>query len=590
MDSTPSNTNATTPSSNIATTSSNNTAKAPGTTPSPLIKIPAGKALNLGARRASSPILRPEFVEQGLKKFHEERQRDNELNGASTSQSQLPDGGQPSSAAFTQERAADDARFRTETTGPTGKVTSEVRRDARIADASPSAPPSFTVGPTSAARPITRTSTAVTIGSEADLAASTAAPVNLESGATPIVNPDVFSILNMLPLPPPPKKGKGKDDPTSHNFGILCGHIVALQKWVSEISTAQTNSVRVLERKILRVSSAGSAETSSTAGNTADDLAPSRLDVTEYKIQLDRLQRDVTRLSGLVALEGPSKEVTTQLEGVNAELDNFGDQVKREFDQVYGDIQALQEAQRLRGSRDDDFETLRGRFESSLDANEELRKECRTLTTKVTILEGKVASAEQKVRGQELQLLETRGNVAELQKESALQALAVDSTEAAPGNTAQANTGGSAGRSFELGRKRGAPADAETSAAKRTRIPAEVGSRNDYPHWLLVSPAPPNTVNGSPATIFKRMIAAAFRDSYMLPTVYIERKGVDFLIGFTKKDDADTLEGRWKNEPNRPFEKTTITTTTAPYAKASGSGLSGRETARQKEIALLSGN
>ncbi|KAJ7025676.1 hypothetical protein C8F04DRAFT_1400472 [Mycena alexandri] len=520
------------------------------------------KSFNLGARRASSPIVPLAVVQQRLQAFNAERERytrphehmrslanerdrDNTAAAAATAQLRA-NGGIASSAAFAKEHAAEDAALRGGSSIST-PVTSKDRREQRIEQASPAVPPSFAVGPSSATRPISRAGTAQTIGGEDDLALGKELAIDLTGGDNPIAAPDPISTLK-LHGPPTKEKGKGETASalgtrTSTNTMILAAHIVGMQQKHAALALDVANTTRRLESKISHAA----------AGGTIDGMADMEIthlkDGVEHgKTQIARLEREYTRLlSAFTLLEasfgGTNSTVTP------AKLNDLANEVKDEFGVVYGDLQVLQDAHRRSITRDDDIETLTARVDMMVAENDKLRSTNELLASKLALVETKAAIGDAKMIDLEKQVLSLHETVAGEQL-AALKKSAADTSAEGEGER----------RTFQLGNarsnKRGAPADAEASSSKRTKLPPGVGEKSDYPVWVKMLGLAAN-VTGTPVNIFSRMVKVALVvEKFELPSrVFVERNkaGTELSIGFLKTSEAQALVRAWGDEPNRAF-------------------------------------
>ncbi|KAJ6623135.1 hypothetical protein B0H10DRAFT_2213819 [Mycena sp. CBHHK59/15] len=462
---------------------------AANTAPSPHASAPAAapKSFNLGAHRASSPIVLLEHVQQGLQAFDEERAR---YNAAATLQL-CTHGGISSSTAFAQEHMVEDARFAARSPGTMSS--SQNRRDARNTDTSLMAPASFSVSPSSASQPVLRAPTAITIGSKDGLAPGKDREIimDLEGGVTPITTPDAFKVLKLLLVPP--KDGKGKAESSAaltvwnnSNNGILTSYLVVMQSKHVAFVLEVANATCRLKGKMAHI---------------AADL-----------VSLHR-EMDVIRHSPALhdqVNDGAAHDIVA----VSREISLLANEVKDEFGLVYDDLRDLQDCQRCCATHDEDFNTLDACMVTLTAANDKLHTTNIDLESKVLVLEGKAAAADVKHCQLELDLLGIRKAITELQTEAAQRTLAFMQKPALAVNAAPAS--GTGGRSFDLrkGRKHTAPADANAPGSKRTKgIPAEVGDRSDYGHWIRMCPIMLG-MSGTPASIFKRMIAVVFESSY----------------------------------------------------------------------------
>ncbi|KAJ7041869.1 hypothetical protein C8F04DRAFT_1297003 [Mycena alexandri] len=171
------------------------------------------------------------------------------------------------------------------------------------------------------------------------------------------------------------------------------------------------------------------------------------------------------------------------------------------------------------------------------------------LASKLALVETKAAIGDAKMIDLEKQVLSLRETVAGEQL-AALKKSAADTSAEGEGER----------RTFQLGNarsnKRGAPADAETSSSKRTKLPPGVGEKSDYPVWAKMLGLAAN-VTGTPVNIFSRMVKVALVvEKFELPSrVFVERNkaGTELSIGFLKTSEAQALVRAWGDEPNRAF-------------------------------------
>ncbi|KAJ7137719.1 hypothetical protein C8R44DRAFT_727936 [Mycena epipterygia] len=541
----------------------------------------AARSFGLGSRRASSPVVPLEVVEKGLKSFNEEQAKyiyndykyGNPLNdgvdrdNAAALSKLRTDGGTPSSAAFARERATEDSRFaarQTDGASPS-TVTSQARRDTRIMDASPSAPAGFSLAPSSASRPVSRATTVPTIGSEEDLST--------------LKGKDSL-------YPAPPKDGKKAEASaalgvrTNNNVSVIAAHIVTLQQKQSALALDLTNTAHRLEGKIAHVAAGGAFTGGRRTSSDDGDAREVKKEVEALGTEMASVQRELTRLRSLVALHDDTNDGSSHdVVAVSRDVSQLVNEVKDEFGAVYDDIKSVQNAIRRLTAREENHTMLEARVDTLVTENDKLR-------ATIANMEIKVTADGVKRRDLELQVWKVREAAVEAET---LRLQAPTQKTAAEGGNAASGT-----RTFDLSnaRKRGAPDDAETSAAKRARggIPAEVGEKRDYKFWVQMGPVMPS-VPGTPFTILKRMLKAALNAPPTLPTVFVEKNksGTDLLIGFAKEADAVMLMRAWNDEPERPLRDINIIWARAVATKnasASGSGM----TAREKEIAALSGN
>ncbi|KAJ7923589.1 hypothetical protein B0H13DRAFT_1864735 [Mycena leptocephala] len=551
----------------------------------------AGKTFNLGSGRNTAPIVPLDYAEKGLRAFNDESVRYGGLvhvpsfpsivniaNRESTTTEQLRiDGGIPSSPAFTHERAVDDARFAARAGASqesVSAVTSKERRDHRLTEASPSAPPSFTLGPSSATRPISRTATAPVIGSEEDLTPAGKEPaVDLTGGDNPIAAPDAVSTLKLLP-PPPMKDGKKETSGamgirTCSNTMTLANHVVTMQQNHAALALDVANTVRRLEGKIAHALAKESVDVVDMT-----EVAQLTDDVVRHGVVLARIEREQARVRNTITVLDTGNSGAKEDGAGLHRIDLLAKEVKGEFNVVYSDIAALQDGQARRANHDEDYATLEARVDTLVAENDKLIMANKLLEDRVAVVEAKPPKKDREL---EMQVLEVRKTLAQMQLVTMKKTTTTSADNDAEGLT------------FDLGtaRKRSVAADAETSSSKRPKVPASVGDKADYKHWVKMAPIASN-VAGSPASIFKRMVTAAFVNGYGdLPKFFVERPGnkAEMSIGFIEEDDAATLVRRWAAEPKRPFPDVAITM----VKKSSGASGSG-QTTREKEIALLSGN
>ncbi|KAJ6615000.1 hypothetical protein B0H10DRAFT_2191246 [Mycena sp. CBHHK59/15] len=409
--------------------------------------------------------------------------------------------------------------------------------------------------------------------------------MDLEGGVTPITTPDAFKVLKLLPVPPKDSKGKAESSAAfavrnNSNNGILASHLVAMQSKHAALALEVANATRRLEGKMAHVA----------AGGTITVHASTASEITRLKADLVSLHREMDAIRHSPALHDQVNDrAAHDIVAVSREVSLLANEVKDEFGLVYDDLRDLQDRQHRRTTHDEDFDTLDACMVTLTAANDKLHTTNIDLESKVLVLEGKAAAADAKCRQLELDLLGIRKAIAELQTEAAQRTLASMQKPALAVDTAPAS--GTGGRSFDLGkgRKRTAPADADAPGSKHAKgIPAEVGDRSDYGHWIRMGPIAPG-VSGTPASIFKRMIAVGFESSYAAPIVFVEKDTTHLLIGFVKNSNTTTLVRCWAAEVERFLPKISMTLTTNNFggsASGSGSGLSARE----KEIAALLGN
>ncbi|KAJ7041319.1 hypothetical protein C8F04DRAFT_1253015 [Mycena alexandri] len=100
----------------------------------------------------------PEFAAQGLRDLAQEQVTS--VSAPAGAHDLRKDGGLPSSAAFASEHAKDADRFAAlnlETRDQSVSLSTQMKRDFLLAQATPPAPPGFAAGPSLAHRPISRT-------------------------------------------------------------------------------------------------------------------------------------------------------------------------------------------------------------------------------------------------------------------------------------------------------------------------------------------------------------------------------------------------------------------------------------------------
>ncbi|KAJ7870017.1 hypothetical protein B0H13DRAFT_1896387 [Mycena leptocephala] len=527
----------------------------------------AGKTFNLGSGRNTAPIVPLDYAEKGLRAFNDESVRYgglvhvpsfpsivNIVNRESTTTEQLRiDGGIPSSPAFTHERAVDDARFAARAGASqesVSAVTSKERRDHRLTEASPSAPPSFTLGPSSATRPISRTATAPVIGSEEDLTPAGKEPaVDLTGGDNPIAAPDAVSTLKLLP-PPPMKDGKKETSGamgirTCSNTMTLANHVVTMQQNHAALALDVANTVRRLEGKIAHALAKESVDVVDVT-----EVAQLTDDVVRHGVVLARIEREQARVRNTITVLDTGNSGAKEDGAGLHRIDLLAKEVKGEFNVVYSDIAALQDGQARRANHDEDYATLEARVDTLVAENDKLIMANKLLEDRVAVVEAKPPKKDREL---EMQVLEVRKTLAQMQLVTMKKTTTTSADNDAEGLT------------FDLGtaRKRSVAADAETSSSKRPKVPASVGDKADYKHWVKMARLP------------------------RMSLFFVERPGnkAEMSIGFIEEDDAATLVRRWAAEPKRPFPDVAITM----VKKSSGASGSG-QTTREKEIALLSGN
>ncbi|KAJ7653761.1 hypothetical protein B0H17DRAFT_1147025 [Mycena rosella] len=500
------------------------------------LMLPASSTYNLGACRTSSPIVPLGYAEEGLKAFTEE----NERYGAST-------GCRRDVLNVRTTRDDVEASLRLRAEG--GRPSSAAFEKERAADDA-----------LFAGRHGDGADPASTISSQArrDARIENVSPIVPQSFA---VGPSLAS------RPVLHNKGKGESGPalatrTSANVTILANHIVTSQMKHSSLALDVSNTIQHLEGKLAHIAAGGNLSGGTVPVDTAS-LQRMEAHVDWIKKELERSQRDLSRISSAVALH-----------------DNTNDSSSHDIVAIICDLADV--AKQVTNESGDAVNALEARLDSLLETNKDLRARNTELEGKVNDLEFKASTVSVRHRDLKRQILEVRKNVVEIQ-------ISLN------GNTEVTTGGGGCPLNLAATRKRGAPADAETSSSKRPKsIPCEVGSKNCYIHWVEMFPIG-TKVQGTPMKIVSQMLSVVFpRAAYELPTVFVEKnKGnTGILIGFEKQQDGATLVRKWAAAPDRPEELSNITITfvasptNVPSMRnsvASGSGM----TAREKEIASL---
>ncbi|KAJ6604870.1 hypothetical protein B0H10DRAFT_2314162 [Mycena sp. CBHHK59/15] len=493
-------------------------------------------SFNLGARRASSPIVSLDHVERELRAFNEE----------STATRQLcSTGGTASSQAFVDERAADDAHFtalRPELRDANMSIASQLRRDVRIADASPVPPPSFALASSSVSRPVSRTPTVPAIGSEEDLSAGKEkereSTIDIDRGDVPIAAPDVFKALKLIPAPVPKAGGKAENTlqlatRTSANTVIIATHVLAAKTKNSGLALQFANKVYALKGKIAH----------DAAGGRVTPVSLGHLDVVRIQAQISKIEWEVSAIRLAPALHDHTIDgAAHDTVALSRSMSQLAQETQVECGLLYEGQHKLRPTQRL---LTEDATILSASVESLATMHDSLVATNAGLESQVTILEGKVASGAAK-----LHQLELASQWWRLTQPAAL--TGTTNSTAIPVDTAPVTA-----RSFDLRKARKRPAatkpDTPQAASKRAKgaIPTVVREKSDYASWARMGPVA--NVSGTPANILKRILAVALGDTYIAPIVFIERDAHGLLIGFVKHADTTYLVRRWAAKNSGPF-------------------------------------
>lgn len=480
-------------------------------------------------RHSSTPIaVSTDHAERGLRAFNDAQ---SEGSVSALGHNLRADGGIPSSQVFISERAQEDSRFaglNLETRDPTMSLrqvvipridaamlmtpgSSQLKRDFRIAEASLPVPPGFGVGPSLAARPISRS---VTLGSETEF--GTTLPSS--ESEIPITLPNHIEVSKTLHLIGPPtvkagQKEKPETAPTAAarangNVTRLGALHIGLESKVDGNALAIANTIRRLETKVQNSGSGSDPRVGLLASQVANCV--DTIDDIKHTV-------NAMRGSALFLPDGSAADYVAP-----SQLHDLYVAIKDQFHDVDIDLRGVHAA-----------------------AN--------PLQTKLVLLETKLGELLAQQQRAERDLLAVRESVARTQSDVARQAIAAS----APPTPAPAPIAANAGRNkipFEFGslgnkrptQKRRASIELVSGPAKRANTTGGRPDKTTFHHWIHISPLN-RDVNITAISLFRKLIDVAI-PKYTMPLVFVERTSFDLstiAVGFASANEAYAFVGMW---------------------------------------------
>ncbi|KAK7054061.1 hypothetical protein R3P38DRAFT_3171559 [Favolaschia claudopus] len=513
------------------------------------------------------PVTIP-FVEQGLQQLSKDQV--GSVSAPLPAQDIRKEGGIPSSAAFAAEQAKDAERYAAlnpETRDQSISLSSQMKRDFLLANASPPAPPDFAVGPSLATRPVSRTASMA--GETVD---SPTPDATDDAGVTPVILPNHKEVSSILHLAVPPTTKAGQKEKTE-TAGVAAARANGNITRIGGKLIAVEARVDLLDRKFQNFGHSNISNDRSLE-QVHEEVASLKGDVRSGLENTSFLHSQLARISE--SFETLKHELVIVKSTISSSAGNtFDNDAFASRTEVSGLHAAVQEG----------FDGVEGmideRLASALGGLE-------TVIATIAKVEGRQSKLEQ-------DLLAVRENVARTQLE--LGALTMGSKAptaslyapapavvAAPvmaPSVPQPTT--AAPVAFTVGGKKLKRKPSVELVAGPTKRANNRPDKSGYQYWVRVSPVNPDTKVPAPG-LFKKLVDAAAIAGYTLPPVYIERATGEpstLNIGFTVANDANTFVGAWAGGINQmPLGLRVIS---AQHMRVAGSSSAS-------DIAFLTGN
>ncbi|KAJ6477989.1 hypothetical protein DFH09DRAFT_1342055 [Mycena vulgaris] len=507
----------------------------------PNLEVPvSAPAAKFSFSRKPIPVS-PQFAENGVRDFLQEQ--GTSVSAPGPSRDVRKDGGTPSSAAFTGEQAKDADRFvalNLETRDQSVSLSTQMKRDFLVAQASLQVPTAFAVGSSLATRPISRTASMAT--EVADPTTPTEHPADDFDApiddATPIFLATHKEVSQALHLAGPPTTKAGQKEKAetavaaaaraNGNITRLGGKLLATERKVDGQFLAVKNELRALASKVQHINPGKLEEKfgilEAVVRNCIDSFDGRLTDAasgggSDARVALHT--SDIARLSDTL----DTMKNKLALAATRSDLNN-----------LYGSVRDA-----LEGVDNTIAEKL-----APVDANAE------EVVSQLAKLDARVARMERKQEDGERESLVIRENVARAQTDFSTFMLrstpAFTSTPAPAPAVAPADANLAATNPFQFAvgakkqHKRKASVELVSGPAKR------IGGKPDkaaFQHRVDVGPVNADTKNLAPA-FFKKLVEAA-APAYHLPATWIERsQNPAYLpVSFASANDANAFVGGW---------------------------------------------